>query len=359
MIRLEERTPPLALAVVALIIAAAAAFALAPLPLAVIGQPVLPAYATMLAGAFGSAAAANAMLAKVAPLILTGLAAALAFRVRLKNFGVEGQLLAGALTAAAVGALTHSLPAPLSAALAVVAGMLVGALMMAVPTILRVRLGTDEAIVTVLLNIVAQIGLQVVTGTPLQNIAATGTQQTLPLAMSVPIVKLSDPARIHCGLAIACLACLLAFVVVRHTVVGFEVRATGGNPVAARLAGIPVDKILLASGALSGALAGFAGAMALAGVLGDAVPAVICGLGYAGIAVALLADRAPLAVIPAALFVAILVAATESVSRVAHAPAALVDIAVAMVLITALLACMVARYRVRIIGGKAMSKARP
>jgi general nucleoside transport system permease protein len=350
MIRFEARTPPpLALASGTAVLAGAAAFAVAALPLAALGQPFLPSFGAMVAGAVGSVPAIEGTLVKAAPLMLTGLATALAFRVGLKNFGAEGQLLAGALVAIAVGAVTHSLPVSISSALALAAGTLAGALMMAGAAILRVSLGTDEAIVTVLLNVVALIGVQVATGTPLPNVAATGVHQTFPLATAVPIATLADDARLYAGLAIASLACATAFAAIRHTIVGFAVRAVGGNPVAAGLAGIPVGRVLLAAGAVSGALAGLAGAGAVVGLVGDAAPAITSGLGYAGIAVALLAGRAPLAIIPAALLVAAVLSGTASLSASAHAPAALVDIAAALTLVVALLAHALTRYRVHIV----------
>jgi simple sugar transport system permease protein len=347
-IRFEKRSAPLALEIAAPVIAALAAAALTPVALALLGYPVRSAFAVMAAGAFGSGAALSATLALSAPLMLTGLATLLSFSLRLNNLGAEGQLLGGALVVVVLGTLMTRVPAPLVIMLATLAGPLTGALMLAGPVAMKAKLGTDETIATLLLNMIALIGIAAATGTALSAIGPTGAQQTFALPAALPSSGLGMTTRIAIGLMIACFACVAAFMVTGYTVTGFVLRAIGGNPIAARFAGIPVDKVQLATGATSGALAGFAGAALALGFIGGA-GGITAGLGYAGIAVALLAGRWPIAVIPAALFVAALTTGTQSLARAAGAPLALADIAIALTLVTAPAAAALTRYRIRVV----------
>lgn len=348
MIRFEKRGAPLALEIAAPVLAGLAAAVLTPATLALLGYPARSAFAVMASGAFGSGAALSATFAMAAPLMLTGLASLLSFSVRLNNLGAEGQLLGGALAVILLGTVMARVPAPLVIIIATLAGPLVGALMLAGPVAMKARLGTDETVATLLLNMIALIGIAAATGTALAAIAPTGAQQTFALPAALPSSGLGMTARIAIGLMIACLVCIAAMAVTRYTVTGFVLRAIGGNPTAARFAGIPVDRIQLTVGAVSGALAGFAGAALALGFIGGA-GGITAGLGYAGIAVALLAGRWPLAVIPAALFVAALITGTQALSRAAGAPLALADIAIALTLLAAPAAAALSRYSIRIV----------
>jgi len=342
-IRLEKRNAPLAVEIAAPVIAAVAAAALTPAVLALLGHQAPAPFAAMAAGAFGSTA-----LALSAPLMLTGLATLLSFSVRLNNLGAEGQLLAGALVVIVLGTVMARVPAPLVIMLATVTGPLVGALMMTLPTAMKIKLGTDETIVTLILNVIALVGIAAATATPLAAMVPTGAQQTFAPPATLPSAGLGPAARIAIGLTIAVLACAAASFVKLYTVTGFALRAIGGNPTAARYAGIPVDRIQLLVGALSGALAGFAGTALALGFIGGPPASAGAGLGYAGIAVALLAGRWPVAVIPAALFLALLVGAAESLSRTAEAAISLADIAVALTLVAAPAVAALVRYRIRV-----------
>jgi ABC-type uncharacterized transport system permease subunit len=357
-IRFEKRSAPLALEITAPVIAALAAAALTPAALALLGYPVRTAFAAMATGAFGSAAALNATLALSAPLMLTALATLLSFSIRLNNLGAEGQLLGGALVVVVLSTVMTRVPQPLVIMIATLAGPLVGALMLAGPVAMKAKLGTDETIATLLLNVMALIGIAAATGTALSAIAPTGAQQTFTLPVALPASGLGLATRLAIGLVIAGFACIAAMVITRYTVTGFVLRAIGGNPTAARFAGIPVDQIQLATGAISGGLAGFAGAALALGFIGGA-GGITAGLGYAGIAVALLAGRWPLAIIPAALFVAALITGTQSLSRAAGAPLALADIAIALTLLSAPATAALTRYRIRVVRATSPAASAP
>ena len=152
--RLERRSDvPLAMIIVAPVTAVAVALILAAGLIAAAGVNPLTAYAEMLRGAFGSRLSVTETLTRATPLMLTGLAAAIAFRARLWNIGGEGQFFMGALATAWIG---HSLNLPpvLGISLLMVIGMAAGALLLAGPAYLRLRFGVDEVVTTLLLNFI-------------------------------------------------------------------------------------------------------------------------------------------------------------------------------------------------------------
>jgi ABC-type uncharacterized transport system permease subunit len=342
-IRLEPRldiSP--ALAAGAPIIAAGLALALAAIPLALTGIPVLRAYGLAAAGIFGSPAALGDTLARAIPLTLTGLATSLALRIRLYNFGAEGQLFAGALAAIAVGTGVIVAPPFLMIPLVVVAGAAAGAVLMLLAALIKLRRGgDDEVIVTLMLNVVMLFALQMTFTGPLD--IATATVRSQPLIEQATLAWLGG-VRLAVGFAFALAAIGLVYVVLRFTVWGFDIRAMAGDLVAARSAGIRVARMTLRIALISGALAGMAGAFEVVGT-GYATQD-IAGLGYAGIAVAVLAGRSPLAVFPAALFVAVLLAGAGPLKEVG-ASKSLADIAVALTILLALIAGLFTRYRLR------------
>ncbi len=161
MIVIEPRpSPSPLLAVSAPVLAAVAALALAAIPIAFAGANPIEAYGYMVTGAFGSVFAFSETLTRTTPLILTGLAAAVAFRARLWNIGGEGQLYAGALAAVAIGTGAIDAPSVVMIPLVLVAGALAGALFFLGPAFLKLRFGADEVVTTLLLNFVMLLFVQ-------------------------------------------------------------------------------------------------------------------------------------------------------------------------------------------------------
>ena len=344
LVRAEAPSP--ARAVLIRLAAGGAAVLLAALPVAVAGAPVGRAYALMLEGALGSVFALSETLTRAAPLILTGLAAAVAFRARLWNIGAEGQLYAGALAVAWLG--TGALEVgPLTLPLVMGAAAAAGAALMLGPAWLKVRLGADEVVTTLLLNFVVLLFVQMMLEGPLQDPLGMGWPQSPPVAEAAELPGLAPRTRLHAGLLVGlALAPLVAFVV-RRTVFGFELRAVGDNPAAARFAGIRTGRTLLLVGALSGALAGLAGAGEVAGLKGYLTADISPGFGYAGIVVAMLAGLSPLGCVAAAVFVAAVYVGADSMSRTLGVSSYLADLVVAMALVAILLGEAAARLRLR------------
>jgi general nucleoside transport system permease protein len=346
--RLEPRARvPLALALAAPLGAAVLALALSTLPLAWAGAPVLAAYGRLLQGALGSIFALTETLARATPLILTGLAAAVAFRAKLWNIGAEGQLYAGALAAAAVGSGALGLPDGLLLPAVVLAGASAGALLLLGPALLKVRLGVDEVVTTLLLNFVVLLFVQMMLEGPLQDPMGMGWPQSPPVLPAAELPKLLPRTRLHVGLVLALVLAVLMWLYTKRTVWGFEARAVGANVDAARYAGMPVGRVLVRTALLSGGLAGMAGVSEVAGLKGYLTQDLSPGFGYAGIVVAMLAQLNPLGCIASALFVAAVFVGADSMSRALGVSSYLANLIVATALLTMLLATLVTHYRIR------------
>ena len=314
------------------------------------GAPVARAYALLLDGGFGSRFAWSETLTRATPLILTGLAAAVAFRARLFNIGAEGQLYAGALAAVAVGGLHGSggpaLPAWLLFPLMMLAAAAAGALLLLGPALLKSRLGVDEVVTTLLLNFIVLLFVSMLLDGPMKDPSAMGWPQSVALPDGLQLGKLLERTRVHSGLLWAVVLSLALWAMLKFTTLGFEIRAVGANARAAAFAGMPVASVTLKVALLSGALAGLAGAIEVAGRTGYVTLDMSPGYGYSGIVIAMLAALNPLGVLAAAVFVAGILVGADSMSRAVNVPTYIADVIVAVSLLSMLVATLLAQYRV-------------
>jgi simple sugar transport system permease protein len=263
--------------------------------------PPIAALSALGGGAVGSPFAWSGSLLRATPILLTGLAVAWGFRCGLFNIGAEGQLLWGAIAAAWVGVLP-GIPEPLRLSLALLAGAAAGALWAAPAALLKARRGTPEVLTTLLLSFIAEHATTYLANGPLHGADQQGarTADLLPSAWLPPIETAG--LRLHWGLPLAVLAALVLAVVLRRARFGFQVQLVGGNPEAARTAGISVPRIWALTLLQSGALAGLAGAVQILGSLHYFQARFSPGYGYEGIPVAILGASHPLGVVLAALF---------------------------------------------------------
>jgi len=329
--RARDGTAAIAIPIVALAIA----LGFAAILLALSGHDPWQSAITIGLGAWGSAKAVNATLALAAPLLLTGVAANIAFRARLFNFGGEGQLVAGAIVAATWGASAIAALPWLAIPVALATGALAGGALMMIATTLRIRHGVSEFITTLLINVIMAVLVVIPmpgTPTPMAPIWATAQAAFAPAGLA-----LGGGLSVPLGLALGLVAALALFLMLRRTLWGFDIRAVGGSPTAAQFAGIPFAATLLRVALLSGALAGLAGAVVVTGLAGSWVPATMHGLGYAGIAIAVLAGRSPLAAIVYAVVAASLITGTAELSRALATPASIAEIVLAAALLLTLI----------------------
>jgi len=350
--RLERRTEvPRALLVAAPLAAVAFTLLVTSLLVAWAGAPVGRAYALLLEGGFGSRFAITETLTRATPLILTGLAAAVAFRARLFNIGAEGQLYAGALAAVAVGGLHGGTGYEVAPAilfpLMIAAAALAGALLLLGPALLKSRFGVDEVVTTLLLNFIVLLFVSAMLDGAMKDPMAMGWPQSVALQDALQLDKLVERSRVHTGLVAAVGLAVALWALLKFTTLGFEIRAVGANPRAARFAGMPVGWTTVKVALLSGALAGLAGAVEVAGRTGYVTLDMSPGYGYSGIVIAMLAMLNPLAVVVAAVFVAGMLVGADSMSRAVAVPTYIADVIVAVSLISVLVATMLTQYRIR------------
>ena len=265
------------------------------------GTNPITAYLALGEGAFGTQTAIIETLIKTTPFILAGLGIALAFRGGLFNIGVQGQLFMGSIFAVVVG---YSIEAPpiIHIPLAMLAGMVGGGLWAAIPGYLKARNGAHEVITTIMLNFIAAriIAWAISPNGPLRA-PRTVVPETQAVLESARLPILIADTRLHAGIIIALIAAFVVYWLLWRTVAGFEIRTVGANPSAARYAGINVERNIVLTMVISGALAGLGGAIQVLGLAPyNFTTGFNVGLGFDSIAVAVLGGIHPFGVVLAA-----------------------------------------------------------
>jgi simple sugar transport system permease protein len=262
------------------------AFVIGGVIVAVTGSDPFVAYSGLLCGGFGiscsqgenPALQISNTIVLLTPLVMTGVAVALPFRANLFNIGAEGQLLAGAMACTAIGIKFASWPAPILLPMVLIGGMVAGALWAGVAGVLKATVGAHEVVTTIMMNYVAQWLLRyLIIGGPLQ--LASGTSKSSPIGAGAQLATIlpndnslsifglpSSVYRVHTGLFIALIAVAVFAVLLWRTTLGYEIRAVGQSPRAARYAGVNVPRTIIVTMLIAGAFSGLAGAIQIAGV---------------------------------------------------------------------------------------------
>lgn len=294
-------------------------------------------YTALFAGAFGSIRAISETLLTTSPLIFTGLAVAVGFRAGLFNIGAEGQMLIGGLCAVIVGFSWDFLPFPLHAAAALAAAMLGGAVWAGIAGLLKARTGAHEVITTIMLNIIAAFLVTWLLKTDFIRVADRDDPVSKTISGSAEFPRLLswiDPQlRVHLGIILALLTAWFVWWLLFKSTIGFQFRAVGFNADASRYAGMKVGFLIVAVMAVSGALAGMAGADVTLGVLDRGTPGFAAGVGFDGIVVALLGRSHPAGVVLAALLFGALEAGGREMQVQTQISVELVQIIQALVLL--------------------------
>jgi general nucleoside transport system permease protein len=295
-LRLQRRplAPP-ATATAARIGAIVAALLIAGIVLAATGSAPLALGRRVIEQSFGSTFGLEDLGLLVTPLILTGLAVAVMQRIALWNIGAEGQFYAGAFGATAA-TLGWSGPSWLTLAVMTVAGIVGGMAWILIPTLARAYVGVSELITTLLLNFVAVLLVYYVSTGPWLDRATHQLAATPRIGAEVPEFW----GNVHWGLPLAVLLAIVLAGLFTFTRWGYEVKISGANPGAALYAGIPMRGRIIAVMLLSGAIAGFAGALELAGTVHRLQGGISNNYGYLGIMVAVMARNSFLGVIAGA-----------------------------------------------------------
>ena len=322
---------PVAIALATLVLLAAA--------LASAGFDAVLALQALWVGSFGSwYALTSATLVRATPLILTGLAVALAFRAGVWNIGAEGQLLLGGSVFAAIGLAwgVHVGPVALAAGLGMAA--VAGAAWAGIAAWLRHRFGVLEVISTIMLNFVALHVVGYLVRGPLQEPLGIYPQSSI-LPETVRLARIVPGTRLHWGLLLAIIAAGMLWWVLRSTAIGFRVRAAGASPSAAASAGtIDVARTTAGAFLVSGALAGLAGAVEVGGVTFALYESLSPGYGYTAIAVALLAKLHPGWVVVSGILFGALESGATAMQRDAGVPSVVVMVVEAVLILMVLAA---------------------
>lgn len=315
------------------------------------GHDPLEAYRIVLQSSFGSDLTWVRTLISATPLILTAVAVAVAFRMKIWNIGGEGQLLVGAIAASGMAlALGDSVPSLLAIPASLAAGCIAGAFWASLAALPRAYLHTDEVISTLMLNFV---------GLYLMNYLIFGSISPWrdPESMSFPRGRLIPVAaelpqiwmRLSIGLPIAIAVAVLFWWILRSTRWGFEIRVIGDSPLTGRYAGMSVPRTIMSVLLVSGGIAGLAGAILVTGSTHSLAPGSLAvGLGYTGIVVAAVSRFDPLAVIPVAVLVAGLSNAGSSL-QVLGVPSEIVVLLQGLILLLVAAAEFLRENRVRLV----------
>jgi simple sugar transport system permease protein len=310
------------------------------------GQNPLEAYSALIRGSFGSERAFGRTLEKATPLIFGGLAVAFAFKGGLFNIGGQGQLIMGAIVAAALGFGISGLPFIIHMPLALLGGALIGGLYAAIAGALKAYTGAHEVITTIMLNFIAINITDFLANGPWKDQGIVARTPAILETAAIPVV-----GNIPVGFLIAVLVVFVIWYVLFRTTLGFEIRTIGLNPDAAHYAGIRVAQMTVVTLGISGFLAGMGGAVESLGVVGRFQPGFNIGLGFDGITIALLARLNPLAIIPSAILIGAMQAGSSQMQFDAGVPFEIIDVIQALILFF-VSAEMIVRWLLRIRGDK-------
>jgi ABC-type uncharacterized transport system permease subunit len=314
------------------------------------GADPVAALLALLSGSLGSLRSIGDTLVTATPLILTGLATAVAFRARLWNIGAEGQVVAGAMMAYFLQSHIAGAPAAVQLIVVILGGLLGGAFLGGLAGVLKNWFEVDEVISTVMLNYIIVFALSLLLQRGPWTEPGGFFEQTALIADPARLPILLAKTRLHLGFVLALLAAAMLQLVIQRTPLGYEIRAAGSNPRALAAQGVNLARLVLVVMALSGALAGLAGAIEIYGVHYRLKGGTLGGLGYTGIVIAILGQLSPRGVVPAGLLFGALLSGATLMQIRTGVPSALVYAVEAIILMFFLVAGVLSKFRLRKVG---------
>lgn len=252
------------------------------------------------------------VLLKATPLCLIAIGLIFCFRANRWNIGAEGQLLLGGIFGGGVALAFHGTEAGYVLPLMLLAGAAGGALYAFIPAILRTRFGISEILTSLMLVYIAELALDYLVRGPWRDPKGFNFPQSVPFGDAATLQPLFEGGRLNAGLIIALAAVLIAMLVLGRSLFGYAVAASGEAPRAANFAGFRESRLTILVFLISGALAGLAGIVELAGQVGQLRPGFGGGLGFTGIIVAFLGRLNPIGALLAAITIAVLLIGAES-----------------------------------------------
>jgi ABC-type uncharacterized transport system permease subunit len=288
-------------------------------------------FAALFDGALGNPSEVAETLLQTTALLFPALGVALAFRAGLFNIGAEGQIVLGGMTAGILG-VALPLPGPLLVPLVLAAAAAAGGLWGGLAGFLKARFGANEVISTLMLNTIAFLFATYLIGGPFKQPGA-GASETPQLPQAAWLPVLLPDTRLSVSFLIALVLAAALWYVFRQTVFGYELRAAGEAPEAARRAGIDLGRTAFTAMALSGAIAGLGGATIVMGVLHRFNTGLSPGYGFIAIAVALVGNLEPVFIIIAAFGFGILQSGAIAMQAEANVPRDVVTLVEGLVIV--------------------------
>lgn len=318
-----------------------AAFGVGALLIAALGVPVGDAVAAFAEGAWGSAYALAASINRALVLMLVGLGFIVAERANLTNVGGEGQIAVGGITATALAlwAPVAQLPWGLAFIVPMLGACVAGALWGGVAGVLRVRMGTNEVIATLLLSFIAiwmvygSVQSEHLLRRPMTSSATLPESLEIPASTQLPLLTGDAGTPLHIGLLLGAVLAVAVALVLNRTVTGLQLRAAGLSPRAGRRAGMAIDRLAIGALCAAGAFGGLAGAFMLQGEQYTLKAGFSSGYGFDGLVVGLLARGSVPGVIAGALLFGFLRSGGINMEMVAQVPTALVVVIQGLIIV--------------------------
>jgi len=334
--------------ILAVLLALVGSFLVSGLLIKIAGADPIEGLTNLVKGGFGGKRQILETLLRSAPLLLTGLATVIAFRGKIWSIGQEGQLFAGAMMSYWLLLQFEDLPRVPILILVIAGGFLGGALLGLISGVMKAYFNVDIIISTVMLNFIIN---NVILMLLYDHKYWMDPNQFYPRTAPIPDIAqypiLFEGHRIHLGVVIAILAAILVYWILNKTPFGYDIRAFGENPTAAKFRGININMVLIVTMLISGGLAGLAGVGEVFGVHHKLQMEISPGYGYTGIIVGMLAELNPLVtIITAILFGGLINGSVKLVTSVGI-PTALIFAMQAIILIFILAARVLTRYRIR------------
>ncbi len=332
--------------VLSIVIALTASVIVSAILLASSGAELGVALSAMLDGAFGGMRATAKTLAKATPMILTGIAVTVAFRAKIWNIGAEGQLFAGAMASYWAYVIVGPAPGVYMIPLLFMAGFVGGGLYGGFAGFLRARFNVNEVLTTVMLNYIIRFVLSyLLVGGPWRD-PSSFYQQSPRIDRAVWFPDMFGISKLHIGFALAVLLAIGVYIMLKRSSFGYEIRAVGLNPRAARFKGINIERTAILVMVISGGLAGLAGVIEVFGVHHRMKPDISLGFGFTGIIIAVLALLNPLAVVPVAILFGAFTNGGIKMQIATGVPSAITTAIEAIILLFFLAAATLTRFKI-------------
>jgi ABC-type uncharacterized transport system permease subunit len=302
------------------------------------GADLMQGYSLLLLGPFGSVNGLTETIQETIPILMAGMGVMVAFRARIWNIGADGQLYVGALFAA-IAALYIGLPSIAHLPVIIVLGFVGGALYAGIPALLKVKLGVNEIITTIMTNYIAYILIDYMTNGPIKD--PGGGWGSYPRTALIPnsavMPILIAGTRIDFSLVVVGIFALLTFLLIERTKLGYQISVIGSNPEAARYGGISLSNIIYVVLILSGGLSGVAGMLLVSGKNHLLESGISRGYGFTAIVVAVLGGLHPIGVIVTSVLLAAFFVGIDRMHIGVGIPASLAELMTAVVLIAVVL----------------------